>query len=97
MITGVAKRMAAQFFAAVDDELVGRTVVPIESAPSASAAQATSDAPVVFSGRPAMAQAPASGDLRSLAIGAVGGALVTLLGVAVGYVLGRRSTPSPGL
>jgi uncharacterized protein len=95
MITGVAKRMAAQFFAAVDDELAGRTVVPIESAPSASAAQ-TGDAPVVFSGRPAMAQAPASGDLRSLAVGAVGGALVTLLGVAVGYVLGRRSTPAPG-
>ncbi len=36
MITGVAKRMAAQFFAAVDDELSGRTVVPIGSAPSAA-------------------------------------------------------------
>ena len=42
MITGVAKRMAAQFFAAVDQELAGRTVVPIGEAPSAAAARAPS-------------------------------------------------------
>ncbi len=87
MITGVAKRMAAQFFAAVDDELSGWTVVPIGSAPSAAAASV--EAPQVFTGR----AAAASGELnlREVALGAIGGAALSLLGVAVGYVLGRRS------
>jgi uncharacterized protein len=88
MITGVAKRMAAQFFSAVDAELVGRTVVPIESAPSAVAPQTSAGAPAVFAGR---AAAPAGDlDLRAVALGALGGAALSLLGVAVGYLLGRR-------
>ena len=40
MITGVAKRMAGQFFKAIDDELTG-AVVPIAAAPSAAAAAGT--------------------------------------------------------
>ena len=88
MITGVAKRMAAQFFAAVDQELTGKTVVPIESAPSAAAAGA--EAPKVFAGR---AAAPAAEvNMREVALGALGGAAISLIGVAVGYVLGRRFT-----
>ena len=89
MITGVAKRMAAQFFAAVDDELQGRTVVPIASAPS-DAAAAVTGVPAVFTGR----AAAGGGDLnlREVALGAVGGAALSLIGVAVGYVLGRRFT-----
>ncbi len=92
MITGVAKRMAAQFFSAVDDELSGTTVVPIGSAPSAAAATATAatEAPAVFTGRSA---APAGEtNLREVALGAIGGAALSLIGVAVGYVLGRRFT-----
>ena len=92
MITGVAKRMAAQFFSAVDDELAGRTVVPIESAPSAAAAvteASPAEAPRVFTGRAATAPA-AELDIRAVALGAVGGAALSLIGVAVGYVLGRR-------
>ena len=92
MITGVAKRMAAQFFSAVDDELAGRTVVPIESAPSAAAGPTDVDtsAPArVFPGSAALA--PARGDLGPFAIGAASGALVALLGVALGYLLGRSS------
>ena len=91
MITGVAKRMAAQFFAAVDDELSGRAVVPIGSAPSAAAADAPSaEAPRVFAGR----AATSAGELniREVALGAIGGAALSLIGVAVGYVLGRRFT-----
>lgn len=89
MITGVAKRMAAQFFSAVDDELTGRTVVPIGSAPSAAATQASTTASTVFTGR---AAAPATDlDLRAAALGALGGAALSLLGVAVGYLLGRRT------
>ena len=89
MITGVAKRMAAQFFAAVVDELSGRTVVPIGSAPSAAAAPQAA-APTVFTGRAAVA--PAELNVREFALGAIGGAALSLIGVAVGYVLGRRFT-----
>ncbi|TQN35681.1 hypothetical protein FHU33_4909 [Blastococcus colisei] len=96
MITGVAKRMAGQFFTAIDDELTG-TVVPIAAAPSAAA---TSDASLVAGGAPspaagrtfagkAAAAAP-GGDAQTLLLGAVGGAVLTLIGVLVGYRLGRR-------
>jgi uncharacterized protein len=95
MITGVAKRMAAQFFTAVDAELAG-AAVPIEAAPSAAAAsRPESEAalgapqPQVFPGR-AGVPAGTSGDVQTLALGAAGGALLTLIGVLVGYRLGRR-------
>jgi carbon monoxide dehydrogenase subunit G len=94
MITGVAKRMAGQFFKAIDDELTG-AVVPIAAAPSAVAAGVAAPVaapaaggPAVFAGR-AAAAAPA-GDVKTLALGAAGGALLTLIGVLVGYRLGRR-------
>jgi carbon monoxide dehydrogenase subunit G len=98
MITGVAKRMAGQFFKAIDDELTG-AVVPIAAAPSAAAAAPASDASLVvgaapvaaartFTGR-AAAAAP-SGDAQTLLVGAAGGALLTLIGVLVGYRMGRR-------
>jgi carbon monoxide dehydrogenase subunit G len=94
MITGVAKRMAGQFFKAIDDELTG-AVVPIAAAPSAVAAGVAAPVaapaaggPPVFAGR-AAAAAPA-GDVKTLALGAAGGALLTLIGVLVGYRLGRR-------
>ena len=95
MITGVAKRMAAQFFTAVDAELAGAGVpaAPTEPRPSAAAvsvtdAEAPAAPPQVFTGR---AGVPAgTSDLRTLALGAAGGSLLTLLGVLVGYRLGRR-------
>jgi hypothetical protein len=90
--------MAGQFFKAIDDELTG-AVVPIGAAPSAAAA--ASDAslvagaqPVAAAGRTFTGRAPAAapaGDVQTLLIGAAGGALLTLLGVLVGYRLGRRS------
>lgn len=85
MVTGVAKRMAAQFFTAVDDELTGH-VVPIASAPSAAAE--AGPGPRVFPGAAAAGQL----DVKQLTLGAVGGAALSLIGVAVGYVLGRRFT-----
>jgi carbon monoxide dehydrogenase subunit G len=95
MITGVAKRMAGQFFQAIDDELTG-AVVPIAAAPSA----AVSDASLVVGGAPVAASrtfagkagvpAGTSADVQTLALGAVGGAVLTLIGVLVGYRLGRR-------
>ena len=92
MISGVAKRMAGQFFKAIDDELTG-AVVPIAAAPSAVAAGEAAPAaagPQVFAGRAAAAPAAVGGDVRTLALGALGGAILTLIGVLVGYRLGRR-------
>ena len=97
MITGVAKRMAGQFFKAIDDELTG-AVVPISTAPSAAAVSETARAgtaaptveePKVFTGR-ADAAGAVPADLQPVLLGAVGGAVLTLLGVLVGYRLGRR-------
>jgi carbon monoxide dehydrogenase subunit G len=91
MITGVAKRMAGQFFSAIDAELTG-AVVPIAAAPSAVAAgapEAAAEAPRVFAGR-AAAPGAVPADVRTLALGAAGGALLTLIGVLVGYRLGAR-------
>ncbi|MCV2491155.1 carbon monoxide dehydrogenase subunit G [Geodermatophilus sp. YIM 151500] len=99
MITGVAKRMAGQFFSAVDAELTGAAApapaapaapvgaAPAEAAPAVPAAAAPAAAGRVFAGT---AAAPAPADARALALGAAGGALLTLIGVAVGWLLGRR-------
>src|SRR4051794_27117945 len=100
MITGVAKRMAGQFFTAIDGELTGAAApapaaAPVEAAVPVTAPAGTAAAPAaaavgqVFA-RPAAAAAGAPSDVRSLVIGAAGGSLLTLLGVLVGYRLGRR-------
>ena len=99
MITGVAKRMAAQFFTAVDAELAGAGAPAVaEPRPSAAAVSTTDvEAPTapqsqVFAGR---AGVPAgTSDLRALALGAAGGSLLTLIGVLVGYRLGGKSRTS---
>jgi carbon monoxide dehydrogenase subunit G len=104
MISGVAKRMAGQFFKAIDDELSG-AVVPIAAAPSAGTAGRPSTAALseveghiataaesgrqVYRGR-AAAQGGISPDVQTLLIGAAAGAAFTALGVVIGYLLGRR-------
>jgi hypothetical protein len=96
MMTGVAKRMAGQFFKAIDDELTG-AVVPISAAPSAAApageafvaAAPTAEAPRVFAGKAAR-PAAAGPDWQSVVMGAAGGALLTLISILIGYRLGRR-------
>jgi carbon monoxide dehydrogenase subunit G len=99
MMTGVAKRMAGQFFTAIDAELTG-AVVPIGSAPSArptaaavsstEAEPAADAAPQVFTGKAAAATGGVGGDVQTLLLGAGVGALLTAFGVAIGYLLGRR-------
>jgi carbon monoxide dehydrogenase subunit G len=93
MMTGVAKRMAGQFFQAVDDELTG-AAVPIAAAPSdrptAAAVPDTAAAPAaaqVFAGR---AAAASGGDVQPFLLGAGVGAALTALGVVLGFLLGRR-------
>ncbi len=106
MISGVAKRMAGQFFTAIDGELTSGA--PVETAPAAARASSTAvsstDAVPATAGAPAgtspaaeaqvfrkAAASPApTSDVRTLAVGALGGAGLTLLGVLVGWVLGRR-------
>ena len=99
MMTGVAKRMAGQFFKAIDNELTG-AVVPISAAPSAAAAApageafvaapgASAEAPRVFAGK---AAASAAGpDWQSAVMGAAAGALLTIISILIGYRLGRRT------
>jgi carbon monoxide dehydrogenase subunit G len=93
MMTGVAKRMAGQFFQAVDGELTG-AAVPIAAAPSdrptAAAVPDTAAAPAaaqVFAGR---AAAASGGDVQPFLLGAGVGAALTALGVVLGFLLGRR-------
>jgi carbon monoxide dehydrogenase subunit G len=95
MITGVAKRMAGQFFTAVDKELAEPNVVaPVVAAPVAvpagtSAATPQQYAPVA--GRQAAPGGWIPTEAKPLLVGAAGGGVLTLLGVWIGYLLGRRS------
>jgi uncharacterized protein len=84
MLGGVAKKTAGEFFAAVERDLAAperpaRLAPPAEAGPQ----------PVVFPGRPAAAPPPVTSP-ASLGAFAAGG-LVALAGVAVGFLLGRRS------
>ena len=94
MLAGVTKKMAGEFFTALDQEIAG--VVPVAAAatggapaePSGGAAEGA-----VYAGR----RAPAAGgglDLGSgagFALGALVGGLLALAGVALGARIGRRS------
>ncbi|MBA2554316.1 MAG: carbon monoxide dehydrogenase subunit G [Geodermatophilaceae bacterium] len=82
VLAGVAKKMAGQFFNAVDAELRG--VVPVAK-PTATVTSPTGEQVTVHSG--AVAGVP---DSRSVLIGGVAGAAIALIGVWVGSRLGRR-------
>ena len=99
MLAGVTKKMAGQFFSAVDADIAGAR--PAVAAPSGTAAGAPAAAPgipagtavaqsggtgAVYSGRPA----PAEGSrVRDYALGVVTGGVVAVVGVLVGWAIGR--------
>jgi carbon monoxide dehydrogenase subunit G len=87
MLTGVAKKMAGEFFGAVDDVLTGKAPAVPAPAPGAPGAPVTE--PGVFV---APARAAASGGLggEGFLRGIVVGAAIALAGVLVGGLLGRR-------
>jgi len=88
MITGVAKRTAAEFFAAVDRELAAPVVEPalsVEPAPSGQPAPVAAPSGVWTAPVPAVD--PARQRMRDLLIGAAFGAAVALLGVLVGAIV----------
>jgi carbon monoxide dehydrogenase subunit G len=95
MITGVAKRMAGQFFSAIDKELTSPAVaadaVPTPVAQDVPAGTSVAAAPVTYAKAPAAAGGWVPTEARPLLVGAAGGGVLTLLGVWVGYLLGRRS------
>jgi carbon monoxide dehydrogenase subunit G len=78
MLTAVGKRMAGEFFAAVDDVLTGKAAAPAEVA-------AATDTPGVYSAPAASRAESQGGFLRGVLVGAA----VALAGVLVGAVLGR--------
>jgi uncharacterized protein len=89
MVTGVARRMADQFFAAVDKELsepnVVAAVAPADEEPGAARPAAPPAVPPAVVTRDWV---PA--EARPLLVAAAGGGVLALLGVCVGYLLGRR-------
>ncbi|TQJ51922.1 carbon monoxide dehydrogenase subunit G [Phycicoccus sp. SLBN-51] len=94
MLAGVSKKMAGQFFTAVDQDIAGvRKAVPaLPGAPAVPAIGAAPSvtapgAPAVYAGSPA--GVPLGADQRFV-LGVGLGALVALAGVLVGAVLGRR-------
>jgi carbon monoxide dehydrogenase subunit G len=97
MITGVAKRMAGQFFSAVDLELSAPNVVAPVAAVPVTVAQDGSAEPSAVATQITYAKPPAATggwiptDAKPLLVGAAGGGVLTLLGVWIGYLLGRRS------
>ena len=95
MISGVAKRMAGQFFAAVDGELTGSRA-PLQPA-GAESVQAPDSAGVASRGQPTYLPALRRADMfptdaRPLLLAGAGGAVIALLGAAVGGWLARRGS-----
>jgi hypothetical protein len=92
MLAGVSKKMAGQFFTAVDQDIAGvrKAVAALPAAPGVPAIEAAPG--VVPAGAPVYAGGPAAvpGADQRFALGVGLGALIALAGVVVGAVLGRR-------
>jgi carbon monoxide dehydrogenase subunit G len=100
MLAGVTKKMAGQFFSAVDADIAGARPA-VAAAPGATAAGAPAAAPgipagaavtqpagagTVYAGRPAAAE---GSRVRDYALGVVTGGVVAIVGVLVGWAIGR--------
>jgi hypothetical protein len=87
MLTGVAKKTAGEFFAAVDDVLTGRAEAVAAPAPSEPGT-----APSGLPARPGVYEAPAppAAAPPGFALGVVVGAAAALAGALVGGWLARR-------
>jgi hypothetical protein len=98
MLAGVTKKMAGQFFSAVDADIAGARPEVIAAktpagAPSAGGpgtppgATGQPAAGTVYAGRSPSAEGSRG---RDFALGVVTGGVVALVGVAVGWAIGRR-------
>jgi uncharacterized protein len=89
VLTGVAKKTAGEFFKAVDDVLTGKApAVPAPREEPAEGAVAAASRPGVFTAPPAAGAGGLAGP--DFVKGSVVGAALTLLGVLVGALVGRR-------
>jgi uncharacterized protein len=88
MLTGVSRRMAAQFFGSVDRVIADG--VP-EQAQVAARTDEQADAVLTEMTRHVAAAAPVALQGHLVAVGVAAGATAALTGVALGWVLGRRS------
>ena len=94
MLAGVTKKMAGQFFAALDRDIAGRPADGGELAGVGAATGANVDGGAVFPGRAATANANATLKLDSgagFALGVLVGGLLALAGVALGARVGGGS------
>jgi carbon monoxide dehydrogenase subunit G len=93
MLAGVTRKMAGQFFSALDADIAApgaATVVP-GGPPAAAGTPPAAGTPAVgetFTGR--AAAAPAARSSRDLVLAAVAGGLLALAGVALGARIGRN-------
>jgi carbon monoxide dehydrogenase subunit G len=89
MLTGVAKKMAGQFFAAVDADIAGvRAPVPVERVKALGSGVGAPGSQLTYAGAAAGARTAFQG--RDFLLGALTGAAIALAGVAVGFAAGRR-------
>ena len=92
MLTGVTRKMAGQFFTAVDDDIAGVRPVPIEQPVLTRHPGAPAGAPV-YAGQRAVPAAEAGvggrGN-RDFGWGVLTGGVVALAGVIVGWAIGGR-------
>jgi len=94
MLAGVTKKMAGQFFTALDRDIaglppIGAPAAEVTAVPGAPGAAV----PGVYAGRPATANANATLNLDSasgFAVGVLVGGILALAGVALGAKLGRK-------
>jgi uncharacterized protein len=87
MLTGVSKKMAGEFFQAVDDVLTGKAIAPPATAAGASAEPGVFVAPDQRARFAAVTGGIGGGGFVA---GAIVGAAIALAGVVVGGLLGRR-------
>ena len=95
MLMGVAKKMATQFFAAVDADIAGirAPATATAAAPAAAAVRVGVPVGLPVDGRPAFqGRALQSDGLHSkdFLYGVLTGAAIAIAGVAVGVAVGRR-------
>jgi len=89
MLTGVARKMAGQFFAAVDADIAGvRVPVPVERLKAVGSGVGAPGSPLTYAGAAAGGRTAFQG--RDFLLGALTGAAIALAGVAVGFTAGRR-------
>jgi carbon monoxide dehydrogenase subunit G len=95
MLSGVTKKMAGEFFTALDQHIAGGgaaapapAVAPVAPVAAPAGVSGTPSVGTTFTGK--AAAAPAATSTRDLVIAAVAGGLLALAGVALGARIGRR-------